>query len=221
VVDSGRTDVAVFDAQGTYLGAIKEPGDNPADVFADDDGIWVTDLARQEVRLHDATTFELVRTFPEPDAPANERLYLPTNLWVSGDYVYVSDGGAYSIKIYTRSGEYVRSIGRIGDAPGTFARPKGVAVDRAGRVYVVDSAFQKIQLFDDQGRLLMYFGGGPPGAGATALPAKVSISYDGLELFSDRVAPGYELEYLLFVTNQLGTDRLNVYGFLRATEAGE
>ena len=57
------------------------------------------------------------------------------------------------------------TIGQPGYAAGSFARPKGLAVDRAGHVFVSDSAFDNIQVFDLAGNLLMFFGGtgGQPG----------------------------------------------------------
>lgn len=65
----------------------------------------------------------------------------------------------------TAEGNFLRRIGRNGDVPDTFARPKGVAVDSEGHVYVADAAFNNIQIFDADGRLLMPFGsiGSEPG----------------------------------------------------------
>jgi DNA-binding beta-propeller fold protein YncE len=42
--------------------------------------------------------------------------------------------------------------------PGYFAQPKGVAIDSEGHLYVVDGQFETVQIFDDQGQLLMDFG---------------------------------------------------------------
>lgn len=41
----------------------------------------------------------------------------------------------------------LRTFGRIGDNLGHFARPRGMAIDRAGYVYVVDAAFNNVQVF--------------------------------------------------------------------------
>ena len=36
-----------------------------------------------------------------------------------------------------------------------------------------------------------------------------------MDLFSDLVAPGHELEYLILVSNQYGPNKVGVYGFLK------
>jgi len=54
------------------------------------------------------------------------------------------------------------SIGSYGRAPGQFAYPQFLAVDKAsGRVYVADMANRRIQVFDTQGRYIVEFS--PPG----------------------------------------------------------
>jgi hypothetical protein len=42
----------------------------------------------------------------------------------------------------------------------------------------------------------------------------VVIDYDNVDLFADRVAPGYKVEYLVIVTSQFGPNKVSVFGFL-------
>ena len=109
----------------------------------------------------------------------------------------------------------MRTYGRAGDRPGEFARPKGVAVDREGRVYVVDAAAQVIQIFNAEGRLLLFFGEPRGSAASLDLPAKVVIDYDHVGLFQQYAAPGFQLEYLVLASNQFGDRKVSVYGFGR------
>ena len=60
----------------------------------------------------------------------------------------------------------------------------------------------------------MFFGGSYHGPGDMWLPAKVAISYEGLESFQKYVDERYTLKYLILVTNNFGPDRLNVYGYI-------
>jgi hypothetical protein len=86
-------------------------------------------------------------------------------------------------------------------------------VDRAGRVYVVDAASQVVQIFDADGKLLLFFGepeGSPVGLN---LPAKVAIDYDHVGLFQTYAAPDFQVEYLVIVTNQYGDRKVSVFGF--------
>jgi DNA-binding beta-propeller fold protein YncE len=63
----------------------------------------------------------------------------------------------------------------MGNTPGTFSRPKGVASDSDGNIYVIDALFDNIQVFDRQGRLLMDFGEHGNGIGAFWLPTAIYI----------------------------------------------
>lgn len=59
--------------------------------------------------------------------------------------------------------------------PGTFSQPKGLATDADDHLYVVDANFEAVQIFDDQGRLLLDFGQEGQGPGAFWLPAGIFI----------------------------------------------
>ena len=59
--------------------------------------------------------------------------------------------------------------------PGYFAQPKGIAVDTQGHVYAVDANFETVQIFNDQGALLMDFGQEGHQPGAFWLPAGIFI----------------------------------------------
>ena len=58
----------------------------------------------------------------------------------------------------------------------------------------------------------MFLGGPYNGPGDMYLPANVTIDYDHLHHYEKYVDPKYKLEYLIFVTNQYGPDKVNVYG---------
>ena len=81
-------------------------------------------------------------------------------------------------------------------------------------MYVVDAAFNNVQVFNQAGELLFFFGGRGDVAGDMLLPAQITIDYDSVDLFQDRVMPGYRLDYVIYVTNQYGPDRVSVYGRL-------
>ena len=214
VVDTDRGEVVVFDSQRRFVGAFaRQENSRPTDVFVDDSLAWVTDLNRQSVTAYDRNSFQPLRSFPTPEqADSATRLFGPMGVWATGDEIYVSDFGAMRVQVYTRDGTHLRSVGRFGRSPGSFVRPKGIAVDREGILYAVDAAFDNVQMFDPEGRLLMAFGGPYARPGDMNLPAQVTVDYANVALFEDQVREGYELAYLVIVTNQLGPDFVNVYG---------
>lgn len=81
-------------------------------------------------------------------------------------------GGAGGVAAY---GAPRLAIGKKGDAAGDFALPRDVAVDSEGHLYVLDNQFENVQIFDDQGRLLMAFGEEGRGPGQFALPSGIAI----------------------------------------------
>jgi hypothetical protein len=104
---------------------------------------------------------------------------------------------------------------------GEFARPKGIAVDPAGRIHVVDAAFNNVQIFNDRGDLLMPYGGPGPHRANLDLPADVEIVTDpeAIALFEEWAEPTEPLAFLIFVSSQFGQAKVNVYGF-HADERG-
>ena len=70
------------------------------------------------------------------------------------------------------------TFGRLGDAPGDFDKPKGIALDSDGHVYVVEGFGDVVQIFDEQGRLLLAFGGSGAGPGQLWLPSGITIAND-------------------------------------------
>jgi len=114
---------------------------------------------------------------------------------------------------FSKDGEFIRAIGEIGTAPGKFARPKGIAVDKEDRIYVVDAAFQNVQILAPGGGALMYFGGPGNDRGSMNLPTVVKIDYDSVSYFEKYAAPGFDIEYLVLVANQFGENKVLVYGF--------
>ncbi len=100
----------------------------------------------------------------------------------------------------------------MGDRPGQFTKLKGIAVDSEANVFAVDAAFENVQVFNKEGKLLIVLGGHYTGPGGLMIPAKVIVDYDNLKYFQKFVDPAFDLKYLVFVTSQYGSDFINVYG---------
>ena len=73
---------------------------------------------------------------------------------VDGD-IFISDGhndqtNARIVK-FSKDGEFIRSWGKLGSAPGEFNVPHALALDSQGRVLVADMSNRRIQVFDQDG----------------------------------------------------------------------
>ena len=53
-----------------------------------------------------------------------------------------------------RDRKLVKTWGKLGDGPGEFNQPHGLALDGQGRLYVADRGNSRIQIFDQDGNFL-------------------------------------------------------------------
>ncbi len=78
-------------------------------------------------------------------------------------------------------------FGKAGDGVGYFARPKGVAVDADGHIWVADAAQNRIQIFDRDGHVLAYFGVAGPNPGQFGLPVGLAIDKNNRAVVSEQL----------------------------------
>jgi len=55
---------------------------------------------------------------------------------------------------FSKDGKFLKQWGRTGSAPGEFYGPHGIAMDSQGRIFVADRGNNRIQIFDQEGKLL-------------------------------------------------------------------
>jgi DNA-binding beta-propeller fold protein YncE len=70
----------------------------------------------------------------------------------------VLDSGNFRVQAFDRDGKFLRAFGKAGVNPGNMARPRGIAVDDDGNVYVTDASFNNFQIFKPDGQLLLAVG---------------------------------------------------------------
>ncbi len=211
VSDPVRGQVVAFDKNDLYVKAYGPVGEwKPVDAVAYEDNVYVADIKNAEIKVFDKATGDVVKRI----GTGEDKFGIPTNLAFDPEgYLYVSDAGRFQIVKMDRDGHVRGTIGKLGTGSGEFARPKGIAFDREGRLYAVDSAFNNVQLFTKTGQLLLFFGSAGTKGGDLNLPAKVAIDYDDVRYFQQYADPKFEIEYLIFVTNQFGDKMINVYAF--------
>lgn len=214
VVDSGHRAVLQFDADGKFLRTI---GDNqlkkPIGVAAKDGRLYVADIAAAQVIVYELASGQALDTFG-PDLEEGVRFGFPSALAFDPDgLLHVVDAAHRQVFRIDVDGHLISTLGRLGDASGTFTRPKGVAIDGDKRTWIVDAAFENVQVFNDEGRILTFFGGSGIDPGKLYLPSGLSISDQNLSFWQAMAAPGFQLDFVIFVTNQYGPNGLSVYGF--------
>jgi len=90
----------------------------------------------------------------------------------------VTDTLNFRVQVFDEEGRFISTFGKLGDGAGDFDKPKGVATDSAGHVYVVEGMNDVVQIFDPSGRLLLAFGESGTGDGEFWLPTGITIADD-------------------------------------------
>jgi len=214
ITDTGRNQILVFNAKDKFVRAYgKKDQFKPSDVAVVGDKLFVADLKNHHIQVLSKQSGDVLYSVARGGQKEGE-LFYPTNIEVSADgHLHVSDTGNFRIQKFTLDGKFVSSYGVVGSGLGQFARPKGIAVDHLGRRYIIDAAFENVQIIDPDGALLLFFGG--PGADRDSinLPTDIEIDYDNVNLFQKYADPKFKLEYVILVASQFGFNKVNVYGF--------
>ncbi len=116
--------------------------------------VWV--FGRRSESADDAKPW----AHPDPPLPAVDGLFRqPTDVtWDSHGNIYITDGYVNSrVAKYDKNGDWVKSWGDKGTAPGQFRIPHAIVADRNDNLYVGDRTNRRIQVFDTEGRFLRMF----------------------------------------------------------------
>jgi hypothetical protein len=95
-----------------------------------------------------------------PPLPAVDGLFRqPTDVtWDSEGNIYITDGYINSrVAKYDHAGDWVKSWGDKGTAPGQFQIPHAIVADRNNNLYVGDRTNRRIQVFNTDGKFLRMF----------------------------------------------------------------
>lgn len=110
----------------------------------------------------------------------------PTYLALHEDELFVSDTMNARIQVLRRAdGQPLRTIGERGTYVGQIGLPKGIALDSEGNLYVVESMYDHLLVFDRQGAFLMGIGGNGFGRGQFYLPGGVWVDDKDRVLVAD------------------------------------
>jgi DNA-binding beta-propeller fold protein YncE len=101
--------------------------------------------------------------------------------------LYVVDVLNARVQKFDAAGTHLLTIGSRGGKLGSFFRPKGVAVDDAGTVYVSDSFLGVVQVFDAAGTPLYVLG--EEGV-ATVYETPVGMAASGNRLYVTQMLAG-------------------------------
>jgi DNA-binding beta-propeller fold protein YncE len=153
--------------------------------------IYVSDTHAHDVKVFDDNGILLEMIGQRGDGTGESEFNFPTHLAFGADKLFVSDTMNARVQIFDAQGKPIGSIGQRGLNIGNFVRPKGVTLDPAGNLYVIESYYDHLLVFDDGGHFLLPIGGAGKEPGQFYLPSGVWSDQQGkiyvADMFNGRV----------------------------------
>ncbi|MBF0310949.1 MAG: 6-bladed beta-propeller [Magnetococcales bacterium] len=192
VMDATKKFVMVYGPDGKYLRALggKEMFDRPSSVAVNPDAtrIYVVDTGASRGRdeAHRIRVFDAKNGTPlfdigkRGEKPGEFNLLRDAKFGPDG-LLYVVDGGNFRVQVFNQDGKFLRFFGGVGRNLGQFARPKGLAADKAGNIYISDASHANFQIFNKEGQLLLFVGDRGPDTERARymLPSMIAVDEDG------------------------------------------
>ena len=214
VADAGRNFVLAFDQNDKYVGRLGVKGMRPVALAVNAKQVFVADNAASMIRVFDRKTGEQVRTIDGPHTDPG-RFGGPVGLAIDPRGATFVTDLTCQLQKFSADGTLDWVVGGPGDKRAVFTRPRHIACDPDGNLYVVDSALATVQLVDKDGNLIMHFGGQGQHPGSMDVPGGIALSDDpkDVALFGRFVHPAFDPKRLVIISNTLGDAKLNVYAF--------
>jgi predicted membrane-bound mannosyltransferase/DNA-binding beta-propeller fold protein YncE len=158
VADTGNKRIVVYDRNGVYLTQFGSDGFSPGQfsepvsvAIAPDGTVYVTDTWNQRMQSF-ISTDDGLSFFPlaQWDIDGWNGQSLDNKPFVSvapNGNVFITDPEGYRVLEFTSSGQIVRVWGDFGVGLTDFGLASGIAVDKAGRIWVTDAGNHRIMRF--------------------------------------------------------------------------
>lgn len=154
------------------------------------DVAYVADIGWQQVIAFDAES-KLVAVYGKPGEMAN-----PTDAVLSADgtRLFVADSKGHKIAVYdAKTAALVTTFGKRGPGEGEFNFPTSLAIDREGRLFVVDQANARVQVLTAEGEYVDQLGTLGVGFGRFVRPKDVVIDEVGFIYVTDFAFNNFQL----------------------------
>ncbi len=161
---------------------------------AERERIYVADTHAHDIKVFNDAG-QLLDTLGKRGEDAGEFNY-PTHISFANDLLYITDRLNSRIQVFTPDGDNLRAFGERGLYVGNLPHPKGVAADSDGNIYVTESYYDHLLIYNAEGKLLLPIGGAGAGIGQFYLPAGVWVDNNRIyiaDMYNSRVVV---LQYL-------------------------
>ena len=155
VVDTGNKRVQIFDTNGVYQGEFGTGGmtdgalDEPVGIAFGPDGLaYVADTWNLRVDVFDPQTLAFVRNWPVTAWYGQSTENKPYIAVDGKGRVYITAPEQFRVMAYDSQGKAALCWGQQGADAGSFGEPLGIAADKDGNIYVVDSTQNRVLKFE-------------------------------------------------------------------------
>ncbi len=181
VTDSGWPAVMVFDMknQKFFLIGLEGPGvlAKPMGVTTDAAGrIYATDTLQNRAVVYDHDGNFLL------GIGEKGRFDQPVGIVVNDALhrVYIVDTRKHNVSVFdSKEGRFLFDFGGRGVENGQFNWPTNIAIDKDGKLYVMDTFNFRVQVFDAEGKFLSKFGAVGTALGRFAKPKGIGVDSEG------------------------------------------
>ena len=149
LVSESNNKLCLFSEEGEFIKYINNKHlKKPLHLSIASDGrLIITDIANNEIKALSSESNDLLLSFVAPDCdkyPECAVYYL--------DKFYVSYPQAHCVKVFDKTGIYLRDIGCEGSNDGQFDCPVGLVIDKYNQLVVCDVNNRRLQFFTLRGK---------------------------------------------------------------------
>lgn len=174
VTDSLNGRVVVFKNNGKFVQEFGKTGEGklkfPFNLILVDNQIFVSDLGTRKIHVFDING-KFLNYY-------GEKLYkLPSAIFYRSNRVYILDVNQSAVIVADKGGKQLLKFGGRGHKDGEFYYPFSLYVTDANQSYVADANNRRIQVFDQQGRVLKVLTG-KDANGGSGLDTPRGLAFD-------------------------------------------
>jgi sugar lactone lactonase YvrE len=187
VSDTNNKRVLAFDVGGNLLFSFGEDGTGkgqfkfPYGISTDDEGrVFVADLYNGNISMFNEKG-KFIDYFAQKTM-IEKKISSPAALRIIDKKVYVTDIKTNKAYVFDLNGKLLLEVGKPGVNEGEFNAPNGITADEEGNIYVVDTANQRVQIFDKKGKFVKIINGSKNGKGESIFvnPRGIGIDNRGI-----------------------------------------
>lgn len=189
-------------------------------MIEENDGVIIVRNPKEPLYSPEVFNLELELTIGEAEGPEEYMFTEIRHVTVDEDErIYVADTREAHIKIFDKTGEYIRTVGQKGQGPGDIQFPRNVCITNQRQIMVPDSGNLWISFFSMEGEYI----GNIPTTPRRLLEAKADSEGNiiGIEIIQDEENQGHEvnkfdssLNYLFSIDFAPSQDRNNFNPFI-------